>query len=56
LLLPPSPREWLPADHLACFVVDAVEAMDLASFYAVDRQDGHGRPAHKPTMMLTCRR
>jgi hypothetical protein len=27
LLLPPSLRDWLPADHLAWFVLDAVEAM-----------------------------
>jgi transposase len=53
LLLPPSLREWLPADHLAWFVIDAVEAMELASFYAVYRQDGHGRPAHEPSMMVS---
>jgi hypothetical protein len=33
LLLPPSLREWLPDDHLAWFVVDAVEEMDLSAFY-----------------------
>ncbi|MDX6726400.1 MAG: hypothetical protein QOK49_1205 [Baekduia sp.] len=53
LLLPPSLREWLPADHLAWFVIDAVEARDLAEFYGVHRQDGHGRAAHEPSMMLT---
>jgi hypothetical protein len=34
-LLPPSLREWLPEDHLAWFVIDAVAAMDLAAFVAV---------------------
>ena len=34
LLLPPSLREWLPEDHLAWFVIDAVEEFDLAAFYA----------------------
>jgi hypothetical protein len=29
LLLPPSLREWLPGDHLAWFVLAAVEEMDL---------------------------
>src|SRR3954454_17421714 len=53
LLLPPSLREWLPENHLAWFVIDAVAAMELAAFYADYRQDGHGRPAHEPTMMLT---
>jgi transposase len=52
LLLPPSLREWLPANHLAWFVIDAVESMDLAAFYAVYRTDGHGRPAHEPSMMV----
>jgi hypothetical protein len=33
-LLPPDVREWLPEDHLAWFVVDAVGVMDLAAFYA----------------------
>ena len=28
-LLPPDVREWLPADHLAWFVIDAVAEMDL---------------------------
>ena len=52
LLLPPSLREWLPEDHLAWFVIDAVAAMDLAAFYASYRADGHGRAAHDPAMMV----
>ena len=28
-LLPPSMADWLPEDHLAWFVLDAVEEMDL---------------------------
>ena len=52
LLMPPSLREWLPNDHLAWFVLAAVEEMDLAAFYAVYRQDGHGRAAHDPAMMV----
>jgi hypothetical protein len=42
-LLPPDVREWLPADHLAWFVIDAVAEMDLSAFYAAYRADGHGR-------------
>ena len=30
-LLPPDMREWLPADHLAWFVLDVVAVMDLAA-------------------------
>ncbi len=52
LLLPPSVREWLPEDHFAWFVLEAVEGMDLAGFYAAYRADGHGRAAHDPGMMV----
>lgn len=52
LLLPPSLREWLPPDHLAWFMLDAVGEMDLAAFHASYRADGHGRAAHDPAMMV----
>jgi transposase len=51
-LLPPSLRDWLLEDHLAWFVIDAVERMDLAAFYAAYRADGHGRAACEPAMMV----
>ena len=50
--MPPSLREWLPRDHLAWFVIDAVGQFDLAAFYAAYRADGHGRAAHDPAMMV----
>ncbi len=53
LLMPPSLQEWLPEDHLAWFVLAAVEQMDLSAFYADYRADGHGRAAHEPAMMLS---
>src|SRR3954452_21235511 len=52
LLLPPSLREWLPEGHLAWFVLDAVSEMDLAAFYGAYRDDGWGRAAHDPAMMV----
>jgi hypothetical protein len=52
LLTPPSLREWLPEDHLAWFVLAAVEGMDLSAFYVAYRDDGHGRPAHDPSMLV----
>lgn len=52
LLLPPSLREWLAEDHLAWFVLDAVEMIDLRVFYADYRGDGWGRAAHEPAMMV----
>jgi transposase len=52
LLLPPSLREWLADDHLAWFVLEVVDELDLAAFYGAYRDDGHGRPAHDPAMMV----
>src|ERR671929_119634 len=51
-LLPPDVREWLPENHLAWFVIDAVAVMDTAAFYGAYREDGHGRAAYEPSMML----
>jgi transposase len=52
LLLPPSLREWLPKEHLAWYVIDAVAEMDLESFYSAYRSDGWGRAAFDPQMMV----
>jgi transposase len=52
-LLPPDVRDWLAADHLAWFVIDAVKEVDVSAFYAAYRADGHGRAAYEPSMMLT---
>jgi transposase len=51
-LLPPDVREWLPANHLAWFVIDAVAEMDLDAFYAAYRVDGRCRPPYDPAMMV----
>ncbi len=53
MLLPPDLREWLDEDHLAWFVIEAIEELDLEPFYASYRADGHGRAAHDPKMMVT---
>ena len=53
MLLPPDLRDWLPDDHLAWFVIAAIEELDLEPFYAAYRCDGHGAAAHEPKMMLT---
>jgi len=52
LLLPPSLRDWLVEDHLAWFVLDAVGEIDLAAFYCEYRDDGWGRAAFAPEMMV----
>ncbi len=51
-LMAPSVREWLPAGHLAWYLLDVVERLDLDAFYGVYREDGSGRPAHDPGMMV----
>ena len=51
-LLPPDLREWLPADHLAWFVLDVVDQLDLGPFLKAYRADGHGRAAYEPGMLL----
>src|ERR687888_2746015 len=51
-LLPPSLREWLPERHLAWLVIDAVAEFDLSGLYGAYRDDGRGRPAHDPAMMV----
>ena len=52
-LLPPDVRDWVPPDHLAWFVIDAVKDVNLRPFYAAYRADGHGRAAYDPGMMVT---
>jgi hypothetical protein len=51
-LLPPGLRDWLSADHLAWFVPDVVDQLDLDPFLAAYRADGHGRAAYEPRMLL----
>jgi transposase len=51
-LLPPSLMDWLPEGHLAWFVLDAVEQIDLADFYKKYRTDGVGNSAFQLSMMI----
>lgn len=51
-LLPPDPREWLAEDHLAYFVSDTVDALDLSAFYAPYEGDGRRKQPYEPAMML----
>jgi transposase len=51
-LLPPDLRDWLPADHLAWFILDVVDQLDLGPFLKAYRADGHGRAAYAPRMLL----
>jgi len=52
-LLPPSLQDWLPEGHLARFVAEVVEALDLGTIYAkYAAGDGRGLAAYDPRMMV----
>jgi transposase len=51
-LMPPSLRDWVPEGHLVWTVLDAVAELDLSAVYADYRDDGRGRPAYEPSMMV----
>ena len=50
-LLPPSLREWLPEGHLAYFVSDVIDQLDLSALYAVYGDEQRGQPPYDPLMM-----
>jgi transposase len=52
LLMPPSLRDWLAEDHLAYFISDAVDAMDLSAFEDRYGKEGPGNQAFDPRMMV----
>jgi len=52
LLLPPSLREWLPQGHLAYFISDVIDLLDLSAFYAPYEGDGRRNAPFEPRMML----
>ena len=52
-LLPPSLQDWLPEGHLARFVAEVVETLDLSGIYApYEEGDGRGLAAYDPRMMV----
>jgi transposase len=51
-LLPPSLQDWLPEDHLARFIADVVNELDLSSIYfEYERKDGRGLSAYHPLLI-----
>lgn len=52
LLLPPSLDEWLPEDHLARFISEIVEDLDISEILADYEKDLRGYPPYHPLMML----
>ena len=54
LLLPPDMRQWLPEGHLALFLLDVVNQLDLSEIMEVyESGDGRGQPPYHPVMMVT---
>jgi len=52
-LFPPSPREWLPSNHLVFFVLDVVAHVDLGAIEeAVQSRDPRGVRPYDPRMMV----
>jgi transposase len=50
-LLPVSLRAWLPEGHLAYFISDAIEVLDLSEIEAVYEREARGYPPYHPQMM-----
>ena len=53
LLLPPDLREWLPEGHLALFISDVVDMLDVSPIMrACEKADDRGRAGYHPVMMV----
>ena len=52
LLLPADLREWLPEGHLAHYVSDLVDGLDLTAFYAPYEGDGRRNAPYDPRMLV----
>lgn len=51
-LFPPSLQDWLPDDHLARFIAEVTETLDLSAIYAAyQRRDGRGMAGYHPLML-----
>lgn len=51
--MPPSLQDWLPDNHLARFIADLTDSLDLSGIYGFyGRRDGRGKAAYHPVMMV----
>ncbi len=51
-LLPPCLQDWLPESHLARFIADVSEQLDLSALYAdYERRDGRGAEGYHPLLL-----
>ena len=51
-LMPVSMRDWLPADHLAYFISDVVDELDLSMIIKRYKDEDRGYPPYHPVMMV----
>jgi len=52
-LLPPALRDWLPEGHLALFISDVVDELDLSAIVSsYEEGDGRGQPPFHPALMV----
>ena len=53
-LMPQSPTDWLPEDHLAYFILELLEELDLGEIErAIQAKDARGERPYSPRMMTT---
>ncbi len=52
LLLPAALQEWLPDDHLAYFISDVVDQLDMSEITARYERERRGGPPYHPRMMV----
>ncbi len=52
LLLPEAIQEWLPEDHLAHFISETIDTLDLKAFHARYDKDGPRNQPFHPAMMV----
>jgi transposase len=50
-LLPPNIHDWLPENHLAYFISETVDNLDLSEIFKYYEQSDRGNPPYHPSMM-----
>lgn len=51
-LVPPDMRDWLPADHLAWFILEVVQQLDTRALHVKSKRGGTGREGYDPELLL----
>ena len=50
--MPQSMQKWLPAGHLACYIYDTIDTLDLSAFFKRDEGGGSRNSPFHPAMMV----